>query len=258
MPLARINGIKFNYKVEGRGRPLVMISGIGLPLGSLNRQAAVLKKHFTVVRLDNRGAGKTDKPAGPYSTPTMAEDVIGLMDLLKIGKADVFGYSMGGMIAQEVALGHPDRLEKLVLCATYSCIDKESGPTPEVGKLAGLSGADYLRAFLKLVSGSAARRFFWFWKMALTSSAESRAGFRAQLAACQTHNTVQRLGSIRASTLVVVGTNDRLIRPQSSEVLAREIPHARLTRIPNGSHLIPIERANDLSAVVLQFLLPPS
>jgi len=233
-----------------------MNPGNGLAPGSLNAQAALFKRHFTVIRLDNRGAGKTDKPVGPYSTKIMAEDVVGLMDHLQIRKAIVLGYSMGGMIAQEIAINHPDRLEKLLLCSTYSCVDNKSGPSSEAVELVGLPKLSYLLGFLKLTTNSAVRAFLWFLKTVLTSNRASSAAFAAQSVACQKHNAFERLRYIKVPTLVVVGTKDRLIQPRSSEVLAREIPDAKLVKIPDASHLIPIERAKDLNREVLQFLEP--
>jgi len=159
MPIAKVNGIDLNFKVEGQGKPLLLITGIGLDLGSLDAQSARFGKHFKVIRLDNRGIGKSTKPPGPYSTKMMAEDVVALMDYLQIDKASILGFSMGGMIAQELAINYPGRLDRLVLCATYSCIDNESGLTAEYGKLSGLPKLKYLLGFLKLVTDSRTKPF---------------------------------------------------------------------------------------------------
>lgn len=254
MTVAKINGISLHYKVEGEGQPLVLVTGIGLTLSSLDSQAAAFKKHFKVVRLDNRGAGKSDKPFGPYSISEMAEDVIGLMDYLKIRKANILGYSMGGLIAQEIAINHPDRLEKLVLCATYSCIDNENGPNSELDKLKDLPKLKYLLGFLKLTTDGRIRPYIRLFQKILTSTKAASIGFEAQSLACQNHNARDRLCHIKAPTLIIVGTNDRLMQPRSSEVLAAGIADAKLVKIPNGSHLMPIERPKDFNREVLQFL----
>jgi pimeloyl-ACP methyl ester carboxylesterase len=254
MPVAKINGINLNYVVEGAGQPLVLITGIGLALGSLNAQAVLFKRYFKVIRLDNRGSGKTDKPLGPYTTRLMAEDVLGLMDHLHIAKAIVLGYSMGGMIAQEFAISHPDRLEKLLLCSTYSCIDNESGPSPELGKLVGLSKLKYLLGFLRLITDSPIKPILWLFQKILNNSKASEEAFAAQSVACQNHNAFDKLLDIKAPTLVIVGTGDRLIRPQSSKVLASKIPGARLVEIRDGSHFVPIEKAKNFNSEVLHFL----
>src|SRR4030042_6341962 len=120
MPIATANGIQINYKVEGQGDPLVMIMGLGSPRGGWSSQAPFFKKYFQVVIFDNRGVGKSEKPEGPYSTRMMADDAIKLMDHLGIKKARVLGASMGGMIAQELAINYPERVSKLVLACTFA------------------------------------------------------------------------------------------------------------------------------------------
>ena len=133
MPMARVNGININYKVEGQGEPLVMLMGLSAALGAWSSQVPLLKKYYRVIRLDNRGAGKSDKPAGPYTTKMMADDTVGLMDHLGIEKANFMGVSMGGMIAQEIAINYPQRVNKLILASTYACND--NGPERRAGRL---------------------------------------------------------------------------------------------------------------------------
>ena len=140
------------------------------------------------------------------------------------GKADVLGYSLGGMIAQEVAINYPERVSKLVLCSTMPCHDQESGLTAEATKLAGLSASRYLRAILALAFSSRFWRFQAFIVRTLKSSKAARQGHGAQRAAIATFNSLDRLHLVKAPTLVVVGTDDRLIRPSSSEVLVSENP----------------------------------
>src|SRR5512139_2325818 len=102
MPVARANGININYGVEGTGEPLLMIMGFTAPGSGWGAQIAFFRKQYQTITFDNRGVGKSDKPQGPYSTRMMADDAAGLMDFLKVRKADVMGASMGGMIAQEL------------------------------------------------------------------------------------------------------------------------------------------------------------
>lgn len=96
MPSAKVNGISIDYKVEGQGEPLVMIMGLGGARSSWRSQTGFFKKYYRTVTFDNRGVGKSDKPAGPYTIRMMADDTIGLMDHLSIEKAHVLGVSMGG------------------------------------------------------------------------------------------------------------------------------------------------------------------
>ena len=115
----KVNDINMYYEIHGEGFPLVMIQGIGQ--SSLMWPPIFLdevSKSFKIIIFDNRGAGRTDKPDIEYSIKMFADDTIGLMDALNIERAHVLGYSMGGIIAQELVLNYPKRVEKLVLCST--------------------------------------------------------------------------------------------------------------------------------------------
>ena len=96
MPLVKVNGVNINYKVEGKGKPLILIQGFSGRGSEWKYQTSALKKQLQVITFDNRGVGKSDKPQGPYTSKMMAEDVIGLMDYLKIKKAHIVGMPMGG------------------------------------------------------------------------------------------------------------------------------------------------------------------
>ena len=115
MPIAEVNGININYAVAGRGEPLVMIAGFSAAQSLWKSQIPTFKKQFQVVIFDNRGVGKSDKPKGPYSPRMMSEDTIKLMDYLNIKKAHILGHSMGGLIAQEIAINYPERINEINL-----------------------------------------------------------------------------------------------------------------------------------------------
>src|SRR3954469_11914440 len=120
MPTATVNGIDLYYEVSGEGPPLLLITGLsGNTLGWAMLEPT-LAEHFQVIAFDNRGAGRSAAPPGPYTTREMADDAVGLLDHLGIERTHVLGLSMGGMIAQELALAHPTRVDRLVLFATYA------------------------------------------------------------------------------------------------------------------------------------------
>ncbi len=125
MPKANINGINISYKIEGEGEPLVMIMGIASTKRAWLFQTPVFKKYFRVITFDNRGCGESDKSSEAYSIRDMADDTAGLMDSLGIDKAHILGASMGGMVAQELAINHPEKVKKLILCCTMA---KRTGP----------------------------------------------------------------------------------------------------------------------------------
>lgn len=264
--LANSNGININYKSQGDGEPLLMISGFGSTQGSWWPQTRIFKKYYRVITFDNRGIGKSDKPVGPYSTKMMATDAIGLMDHLGIQRAHVLGVSMGGMIAQELAINYPDRVNKLVLACTFAARDETSGPTAKGAKAKELYSKSppsvarimkYSDTLSHLIFNRRAYSIFVAPMMMLMSrlaGSSAEIGLSGQLDAILAHNTIDRLKLIQASTLVITGTQDRLVKPASSEVLARLIPKAKLVKIEGGSHAFSIEMKSQFNKEVLNFL----
>src|SRR2546427_3279997 len=120
MPKVRVNGIGLNYVEAGSGDPLLLIMGFGGDHQAWAFQTPVFAQRYRVIAFDNRGAGQSDVPDVPYTTRMMAEDAIGLLDALRIERAHVLGVSMGGMIAQELALAHPQRVRSLQLHCTLA------------------------------------------------------------------------------------------------------------------------------------------
>ena len=257
MPLARLNGINISYQVEGLGEPLVMIMGFTASRVGWMPQRLFFRRYYRVVTFDNRGAGKSDKPPGPYSTRMMADDTVRLMDLLGIEKAHVMGLSMGGMIAQELAINHPQRVMKLVLAATYARQDETSGDTLEQAEFLQLTPEKKAGALVGLAFNKPLYRFT-FGLLARVQTrfigTSGRVGIAGQSEACLKHDTLERLSSITAPTLVIVGNADRIIKPVSSEIIASQIPNARLVKVQGGSHYFSFEMRNVFNREVLSFL----
>jgi pimeloyl-ACP methyl ester carboxylesterase len=128
MPTTKANGIELYYEVHGEGPPLLLIMGLGANATAWYRQIPVLSERYRVIAFDNRGAGRSEKPLEPYSIPQMADDAAALMDTLGISTSHVFGMSLGGMIAQEYALRHPERVQALVLGGTTPAAPRQCGP----------------------------------------------------------------------------------------------------------------------------------
>ena len=257
MPLARLNGISISYQVEGQGEPLVMIMGFTASRIGWMPQRRFFKRYYRVITFDNRGAGKSDKPPVSYSTRMMADDTVKLMDVLGIEKAHIMGLSMGGMIAQELAINYPQRVVKLVLVATYTRQDEISGDTLEQAKFLHLSPEKKINAMIGLAFNKPLYRF----TVGLLARAQagfrgvsSKVGIAGQSEACQKHDTLERLSSITAPTLIIVGTGDRIINPVSSEVIAGKIPNAKLVKVDGASHYFSFEMKNVFNREVLNFL----
>jgi 3-oxoadipate enol-lactonase len=263
MPKAEINGITLDYVVEGEGEPLIMIIGLGSDQSNWRLQTALFKKYYRTITFDNRGAGKSDKPTGPYTINMMADDTVGLMDHLGIEKAHIIGVSMGGMIAQELAINHPERVDKLVLGCTFARRNGTSGFSSEVSKaLEAYDGSSHdLSSLRKLVNVIIDLTFnkrsyrvlaLPLMKVAIRSSALD--GFVEQLEAVLAHDAADRLGRIKVPTLVIAGTEDRVIKPVSSEVIASLVPMAKLVKVEGGSHGFSGEMSSEFNREVLDFL----
>jgi pimeloyl-ACP methyl ester carboxylesterase len=257
MPIAAVNGINLSYELLGEGDPFVMIMGLGSSKSTWRFQIPAFKKHYSLVIFDNRGAGNSDKPKGPYSIRQMADDTVGLMEHLGIKKAHVLGVSLGGMIAQELAINYPESVSKLILGCTCACHDESNGRTPEYAKA--------MRILIESGKIPSAGLIFNKWQYRILGSSLLRrqygqikdlekGAFAAQFEAAGRHNAVERLSRIEAPTLVIVGTGDKAIRPGSSDTLARLIPNSRIVKLDNGSHTFPAEMRATFNREVLSFL----
>jgi pimeloyl-ACP methyl ester carboxylesterase len=266
VPKAKVNGINLYYEVHGQGEPLVMIMGFAGSSGGWIFQRREFQKYFQVITFDNRGVGRSDKPRGPYTIRMMAEDTIGLMDYLGIEKANILGVSMGGYIAQELAINHPERVRKLVLGCTYACQDEIGGHSPEYYRGMGLAEgcpaddlrkvpiAKVLRAEFPLAFNSRLYKICTSPFMGIYARLMATEGVAAQFQAIVGHDTLQRLQMIQAPTLVMTGTGDRIIKPGSSEVLAKMIPNAKLVKIEGGPHAVFVGMRKRFNREVLDFL----
>ncbi len=267
MPKAYVNGININYKVQGQGEPLVLIMGYAGDKTGWMFQTRAFKRHFRVVTFDNRGVGKSDKPAGAYSTKMMADDTVGLMDHLGIEKAHILGVSMGGMIAQEIAINYPERVNKLILGCTAAGRSESSGMSPEFPRALGLGdnytddevrGLPVVKVLNSLLSSAFNKCIYRTLLAALAKiliRLVSTTGLTGQLEAVMGQDTFDRLPAIQAPTLVMTGTGDRIIMPASSEVLANGIPGARLVKFEGGSHAFFVEMRGEFNREVLDFLM---
>ncbi len=246
MPKARINDIDIYYEVEGEGFPLVLIMGL-----SANKdwwEPAMLEafqKKFKVVVFDNRGAGRTDKPKGEFTIALMASDVVGLLKELGMDKAHVLGVSMGGMIAQELAIAYPEIVEKLVLCCTNCGGHEQVLAAPEIYSILGapregLSVEDIGRATLPLLFPQEymeehPEKMEEFLARYLVAPMPAHSFFQ-QLQAITKWRSFSRLPEIKSPTLVLTGDRDILIPPENSRILADNISRARLVVFPGGGH----------------------
>ena len=264
MPHLQANGVRLFYQETGApdAPPLVLIMGWGGDHTAWALQAPAFAAGHRVIALDNRGAGQSDVPAAPYTIAGMAADVAGLMDALGIRRAHICGASMGGMIAQELALRHPDRVRTLGLHCTAAGVDTYGRfliDTLIAVKARG-DREEYVRAVMPwiLCRKTMVERpeFIRFWiERGLTYPYPiTYEGLSRQADAIKGHDTLARLGEIRMPTLLTTGTEDILVPPVSSRELHARIPGAELVEIGDAGHLHFIEQAEKFNAVCLEFL----
>lgn len=257
------NGAKIFYQIRGKGNPLVLLMGFGADGNVWEKHAAEYEKHFQCIILDNRGVGLSDAPKGPYSTSLMAEDTLAVMDHLGVEKAMVAGISMGGAIAQELALNYPGRVTRLLLIATWPRFNPYAKTVYEnLKKLRVTSTPEDFMELLQLwifaapyYEHSLAELKEGQQAAAGNANPQSRDGFEGQLDACIQHDTVDRLHLITAPTLITAGQMDIFTPPAFAEVLHEKIPDSRYELFPNAGHVHHWEDLGRFNRITTEFLL---
>lgn len=262
MATVRANGINLYYEVHGRGEPVVMIMGLGASAIAWDSQVPELAKHYQLITFDNRGSGRSEKPAEAYSISGMADDTAALMDELGIASAHVFGMSMGGMIAQEMHHRHRPRVRSLILAGTTSGGPMATLPRPSSFQGFAARGAAsmsdamldglrlfYSERFIAENRGSLVRRALEHMSLMPPAYALQR-----QARATMSFNGHARLRGIRVPTLVLGATEDRIVPFPNQQELARRIPEARFVPFEGAGHGFLTERATAVNRAVLDFL----
>ena len=258
MPTAELVDIDLHYVERGSGRPLLLVPGIPAIASDWDALAEPLSQTRRVIAYDNRGSGQSTTTPAPYDCAQLAADAVGLLDALEIERTDVFGMSLGGMIAQELALGWPERVDRLVLGCTHCGGEHAARPDREAGKAFALDTDDWAErmrllapfAFSARVDAEQLEAFV----AKKSGDVQSREGYRGQIAAALAHDTYDRLPGIECTTLVLTGDDDRVIPGESSEVLARRIGGARLEVIAGSGHLFFLERPGETLRLLREFL----
>ena len=269
MAFAPVNGINIYYETHGseNTQPLLLINGFGGVCQDWGPLIPTLSGDFFVIIYDNRGAGKSDKPKPPYSMEMLAADAVGLLDWLNLETTGVFGVSMGGMIAQHLALGFPHRIEKLILgCTTCGRLtifrQRAENPTqtleflkplpyePEKKRavVEGRIRTLFSQAFLE----SHAKELQDFVLNVLKSD-QSVKGYWGQLAAILEHNLCAQLSQVAVPTLILHGTADSLVPLEEGLNLAERIPQARFIAFEGAGHLFYLEQPNRTKVIITRF-----
>jgi 3-oxoadipate enol-lactonase len=260
VPTVRISDIEMHYETYGDGFPLILIMGF-----AANKEwwpdelIKNLSNHYKVIIFDNRGAGRSTCSDAPISIKLLAKDTIELLDALDVQQANVFGMSLGGMVAQQMALDYPDRINKLVLGAT-TC-----GPIH--GRILTLG------QFIPTLKSLLGRKFnldLYLLHLAFSRETRDLAVRRSidasrtypmkrlnqwnQLKACFLFNNYKQLKNIHHETLILVGTKDVLIPPKNSEILFHNIPNATLKKLHGMTHVFFADAPDNVYRILVDFL----
>ena len=262
MPKVKTNGIQMYYEEVGSGEPLILIMGLGADHTKWEDHVAEYSRHFRCMLLDNRGAGMTDKPEGPYSTDIMADDTAGLMDALGIDHARVAGISMGSAIAQNLALKYPEKVRSMVLVSSWArCNAYLKSLLSSFKKMRTVSQPGDFMELLQL----------WIFTSEYFDANidDMRQGqldaendedsmpqyaFEAQCDACSSHFTIDRLGEISAPALITVGVKDIFTPPELSLEIHERMPSSELFQFPQWGHCHHWEDLDMYNSRTVQFL----
>ena len=254
--------MKIAYEIRGDGDPLVLVHGLAYDRAGWGALPDLLAERFRVVLIDNRGVGESDAPPGPYTVSEMAADVLGVLDEAGIERTNLFGVSLGGYIAQELALTWPERVERLILCSTalggpsavpmppatvevfarYPTMEREAGLRMFVENSLGERGVRELPELVEEI---------FRYRLGHAPTAEA---WMAQAAAGATYVNEDRVASISAPTLVLAGGADVVVDPANAELLASRIPGARAVIVPDRGHLMVWEDSERVAELVTEFL----
>jgi len=261
MPTVKVNDINMYYESHGEGEPLVLLMGLAGGSSLWERQMEFFSSEYQVITFDYRGVGQSDKPDIPYSAAMLVDDVAGLMQSLGIAPAHVYGLSMGGMIAQELALEYPHVVRTLILGATSCGGAHAVWPSEEMMQilfnLPGLPPREAMKAASSLLfTTESLERNPDLLQQLVTRGAQSPPspqGFKRHSEAISGFDTYDRLQQVEVPTLVIAGTEDRLLPPDNSRLLASRIPGAELVFLEGSGHGY-IWEADDADVIVLDFL----
>jgi len=273
---AKVNDIKISYEIMGneKAEPLIFVSGWALKKEMWIAQAGPLSKHFKVITFDNRGCGKSDRPNIPYTMDMYVADIIGLMDNLKIKKANLMGYALGAMIMMVLAIKHPDRINKLILLNTVAAFEtddlvksgmeinskalsfQQNAPEKYFMKAAQIS---FHTPFRKELEATPDKKFHDLWSVAewvkeYKIDPQTPQDVKNQGNALLGFNVLNQLNKIKAETLVIAASNNKIHPKAAMEKFAEKIPNKRFEVIEKAGDMSYLSNAPEINQLVIDFL----
>ena len=256
--------LKICCEMVGNGDPIVLIMGLTASMNWWDRELVdALARQYSVLIFDNRGAGRTVTLSDrEFTCELFADDTIALMDAKGIRRASILGMSMGGLIAQELAIKYPDRVNNLVLCCTFCGGKHMINASDEVLKMlmdrsGGLNGAFERLLNLMFTQNflNASQDYVKNFKQRYLRAPINAFNAVRQFMACMKSDTYERLSEIKNPTLVATGTDDLLIPPQNSTILASRVPGAKLIEYEGCGHGFISQAHNDFLKDLFDFLM---
>ncbi len=255
-----LDGVPLHYEIVGNGPPLLLLNGIGLDLSAWAPMVQALCGERQLVLLDTRGSGLSGPAPQPCTTARLAADALALLDHLSLDSMDVLGFSLGGLVTQELALLAPDRINSLVLAATAARLPGRTRRALDAWRrllLAGVDGETFRREQFAWIFGPATLENDELIEGALTAltdaPAPSATGFADQADACLAHDTRERASHIAAPALVLAGEDDILLPTGEAETLAGLLPKGQFECHPGG-HAFLSENTSVVATSILRFL----
>lgn len=256
---AHNGAIALDWETTGDGAALLLVHGLGYARWGWEPLVPLLAERFRVITFDNRGIGRSSVPPGPYTAAEMATDALAVLDESGVEKAHVAGTSLGGMIAQELAIDHPDRIDRLVLLSTTP--GRPAGyPMPEATVRLLEQASDWepevaLRRFVENALGPAPDRGLVDEILRYRfANPQDPAGWAAQAAAGTTYAGGDRCREIASPTLILSGTEDRVVDHRNSHLLGELIPGATVRLVEGGGHLVFWEHPRLVANMIIEFL----
>jgi 3-oxoadipate enol-lactonase len=259
MSFTERDNARIYWNALGKGEPLVLIMGLGCSSAMWFRIAPLLARNFRVILLDNRGSGLTEvKHAVVHRVSTMAGDVAAVLDAAGVADAHVFGLSMGGMIAQEFALEHPNRVRSLMLAATNCGGANAVLAEPHIWRLLFSKGEMTPEQSLEEMrpytyARQTSQRLIDEDSLVRIVNYPTIQGYKAQLYGLMGWSSYSRLPRITCPTLVLHGTQDQLIPPRNGEILAERIAGAKRVELSYASHWLHTDQTDRSVAAIRDF-----
>lgn len=264
MPYIESNGINIYYEERGSGEPLLLIMGITAPGSVWEDHVSYWQDHFRCILFDNRGVGRSDKPEGPYTSAQMADDSAGLLEALEIPSAKVVGVSMGSIIAQQLALRHPENVQCLVqMCPWARCDRKTEAVFRHMMHIKAHLRPEQFMNFIQLLIFD---KTSWDDDTVYRDLMEGRQeaaldplpqplhGLEGQAEACIHHHVLDELHKIEQPCLVIGGKEDRFVPSWMVREVAEGMPNSELHMYANSGHAFHWENIGDFNPRVCNWL----